>query len=349
MNLAQFQIILQKINALHKNINMDGKISSIEKDLMKAYVSQLYESCVNGETTETAPVPETKMADTTPPVQAVAPVVDTPIQEVTPPQPIATPTYTDTPAQQPVQQVEQVPVVEQNVPLNNAPKDLNDSIAANTKTIADALPTNKGTSINDRLANANKGKTFNDKFNKSSESAVESIASTSAPILIKIPDSLKHMDNTNPQTNQVSTTPTPTVTPPPPPTPVQKVESVIQQPIINTPSAPVKQASTNNINAAYALFDDSAAAEHAGKWGSTSIPDLSKAIGLNDKISMIKELFSDDHHAFNNALTQLNSIGGFEPAKDYMMRNLVTVYSWTNAKSIERAKQFVNLVRRRYS
>jgi len=357
MNLAQFQIILQKINALHKNINMDGKISNIEKDLMKAYVSQLYEACVNGEPAEAvvpAVIQETKIIESAPPVkvETAPPVqVETSVQEVvkpqtnvSPPQPVATPTYTNPPAEQPVQQP--IQQIEQSVAVSNAPKELNDSVAAHTKTIADKLSNGNGRSINDRLADANnKGKTFNDKFNKK-EPAAET---TSAPILIKIPDSLKHMDNSNPSMNSVSATPTPTVTPPPPPppaTPVQKVKPV--QPVVKSVSAPKSQAGGNNINAAYALFDDATAAENAGKWGSTPIPDLAKAIGLNDKISMIKELFSDDHHAFNNALTQLNTIGGFGPAKDYMMRNLVTVYSWTNPKSIERAKQFINLVRRRY-
>ncbi|MEM8526177.1 MAG: hypothetical protein AAGG68_16170 [Bacteroidota bacterium] len=43
MNLDKASILLEKINALHKGMQADGKISEIEKDLMMSYVRQLYE------------------------------------------------------------------------------------------------------------------------------------------------------------------------------------------------------------------------------------------------------------------------------------------------------------------
>lgn len=44
MNLKQANILLDKINALHKSMSMDeNAIASIEKDLMLSYIKQLYE------------------------------------------------------------------------------------------------------------------------------------------------------------------------------------------------------------------------------------------------------------------------------------------------------------------
>ncbi|MCB0554199.1 MAG: hypothetical protein KDD02_11655 [Phaeodactylibacter sp.] len=44
MNLKQANILLEKINALHKSMSMDeASIASIEKDLMLSYIKQLYE------------------------------------------------------------------------------------------------------------------------------------------------------------------------------------------------------------------------------------------------------------------------------------------------------------------
>jgi len=354
MNLAQFQIILQKINALDKNINMDGKISSIEKDLMKAYVSQLYEACVGGEEEAkltSTPVVEQVVAPEptvhiqpqiqTPPAPTQQPVAQSNpqpvVEQVQAPVSMQTPVE---PVQQPTAQVEPVPTPEPVAQAENKIKEVNERIAAQTKTVADALTQEgKGKSINDRLADINQNKTFNDKFTEPAKSS----AVPSAPLLVNIPDSLKHLDNTaNNNVSQVQ----PKVTTPPP-TPVQQKVTPPPAPVVPVNTPPVTPA--NNVNEAFSLFETATSPENAGKWGSTPIADLGKSIGLNDKISMIKELFSDDQHAFNNSLTQLNNIGGFEAAKDYMMRNLVSVYNWNQAGKVERAQQFINLVRRRYS
>lgn len=347
MNLAQFQIILQKINALDKNILMDGKISSIEKDLMKAYVSQLYEACV-GEEIETPAQTSPQLAE---PVQKTPPVQPEPVQNtsVTPvvqhnPEPVPT-VVTPEPVVQQVVTPAAVPVeptpVETPAPQAELkPQDLNDRIAANTKTVADKLAQPQAKSLNDRLANTQSNKTFNDKFTEPKVAQ----ANYTAPKMVQIPDSLKHLDNSAQHSTPVTATPTP-VTPPPAPTP-----QPTPTPVVNTTPVvtPVVTSGSININDIHALFDDSQADEAAGKWGSTPIQDISKSIGLNDKISMIKELFNDDHHAFNNSLTQLNSLGSYNEAKDYMMRNLVTVFKWNEGNKIERAKQLINLVRRRF-
>ena len=366
MNLAQFQIILQKINALDKNINMDGKISSIEKDLMKAYVSQLYEACVAGESADPLPSPpivqETVVTEPTPTVQTP---VQTPVQTTptptpvqqnvvhTPPTPLQTPVEIVQPTvqvEQPVAPIEPVatPVQQPVAQVENKIKEVNERIAASTKTVADALSNNQGKSINERLADSAKSKTFNDRFTEPAKTS--NVPNT--PSMVKIPDSLKHLDNSA-KSNFSQTQPKVNTPPPapiqqkvtPPPAPVTPVNTVPPVKTVNTPPA---AATTTNVNEAFTLFETATSPENAGKWGSTPIADLGKSIGLNDKISMIKELFSDDQHAFNNALIQLNNIGGFEQAKDYMMRNLITVYNWNQGTKVERAQQFINLVRRRY-
>lgn len=43
MSLEKATILLERINALHKGIQKDGHLSTIEQDLMKSYIRQLYE------------------------------------------------------------------------------------------------------------------------------------------------------------------------------------------------------------------------------------------------------------------------------------------------------------------
>jgi len=48
MNIQQANILLEKINALHKSMSLDGVASSIELDLMLSYVRQYYEALLDG-------------------------------------------------------------------------------------------------------------------------------------------------------------------------------------------------------------------------------------------------------------------------------------------------------------
>lgn len=48
MDLERTNILLGKINSLFRNMNADAKnISNIEKDLLKSYVQQLYETLLD--------------------------------------------------------------------------------------------------------------------------------------------------------------------------------------------------------------------------------------------------------------------------------------------------------------
>ncbi|MEN0049449.1 MAG: hypothetical protein AAF806_20485 [Bacteroidota bacterium] len=57
MNLDKASILLEKINALHKGMQADGKISEIEKDLMMSYVRQLYEEYMSIPKNAKVPIP----------------------------------------------------------------------------------------------------------------------------------------------------------------------------------------------------------------------------------------------------------------------------------------------------
>ncbi|MEL6717514.1 MAG: hypothetical protein AAFP82_02275 [Bacteroidota bacterium] len=58
MNLDKASILLEKINALHKGMQADGKISEIEKDLMMSYVRALYEIYMSIPKNAEVPIPK---------------------------------------------------------------------------------------------------------------------------------------------------------------------------------------------------------------------------------------------------------------------------------------------------
>lgn len=142
----------------------------------------------------------------------------------------------------------------------------------------------------------------------------------------------------------------PAPAPPPPPVviePVRVAEPLptvkIQPPV--TPPASFPAVSPD----AEALFDQKQVKELSEKLSELPIPDLRRAIALNDKLLLTRELFGGDNQAFENAINALNGFTGMEQAKSYLLDQCVMRYRWTDKKHAETAKNFIKLVRRRYN
>ena len=349
MDLGKFQILLQKINSLNNSMSIDGNISKIEQDLMKTYVSQLYEACVSAKesmpttkvktpTVEPPKVDERAAVINTPPIVERTPVVEkTPIierpAEVIPPVVEAPPVHSNP--------VVRTPPVEPVAEYNQA---------ASNESPVDTRHTN-GTSnqpktLNERLAEAQrKTATTNDKYSKDEEKP-----KYKKPIIINV-DHLKDVNSIHAQNTNAINTPPP---PKPDPVPVKQepvtnyVPPVVKQPVQHTAPTTTSVPNASTIAAYFDLHNSKKIFEVSDRLGSAPISDLTKSIGLNDKISMIRELWADDQFAFNNALGTLNSLGSFEEAKNFILSNYVSSYNWDAPSKINRAKQFIDLIRRRY-
>ncbi len=142
----------------------------------------------------------------------------------------------------------------------------------------------------------------------------------------------------------------PAPAPPPPPIVVEPVKSEEPLPTV-TPKAPAASPmSFPSISPeAEALFEHKEATELSEKLSNQPIPDLLKAIGLNDKLLLTRELFGDDNKAFESSIGVLNGFDSMDQAKKYLLEHCVMRYRWTDKKRLETAKKFVKLVRRRYS
>lgn len=143
------------------------------------------------------------------------------------------------------------------------------------------------------------------------------------------------------------------VAPPPPPVIEQPVSVPVvapapepPAPIAAPPAAPVGQTYVSP--EAEALFEEKQAKELSEKLSELPIADLRKAIALNDRLLLTRELFTGDGQAFDAALNALNTCANMGEAKGYLQQNCVTRFGWLDAKRVETAKGFIKLVRRRY-
>ena len=87
---------------------------------------------------------------------------------------------------------------------------------------------------------------------------------------------------------------------------------------------------------------ESLAQKHAKK----AIVDIEKSIGLNQRFSFIKNLFSNDKEAYNMAVKKLNSCASFLEADDYIHNELFVKYEWD--ENTVQVIKFIDIIERRY-
>ena len=140
----------------------------------------------------------------------------------------------------------------------------------------------------------------------------------------------------------------------PPPTAQPSPAFVEEKPTPAATSEPeVVVASKNQIHyvsspEAEALFEEKKAKELSEKLSELPIADLKKAIALNDRLLLTRELFAGDGQSFEATLNALNGFTQFSEAKVYLLENCVIRYGWLDKKRVEIVKNFIKLVRRRY-
>lgn len=97
-----------------------------------------------------------------------------------------------------------------------------------------------------------------------------------------------------------------------------------------------------------AVFQIEEGANLAAKYASGRIDKIDNAMGINQRLLIVNELFGGDMQAFNGALTVLNEVNTFEEAQTYLTQGPATALGWDSAAKVPIARDFVRIVRRRF-
>jgi len=124
----------------------------------------------------------------------------------------------------------------------------------------------------------------------------------------------------------------PKPTPPPPPTPAPPPAPA---PVITSSLSP-------NLKELFAEDD------LANPFGRQALADLTRALTINNRVLFSKDLFGDDNDLLNTTLRTLNSSGSMAAAQP-VMASLARRFEWAEESKKETAKEFIELVRRRYA
>ena len=96
------------------------------------------------------------------------------------------------------------------------------------------------------------------------------------------------------------------------------------------------------------LFDPAKLNQSDYRFSQTPITDITKAMGINEKLLMINLLFNKDQQDFNYVASKLNYFNTFEEASKYLKSEVAGKYDWSHVDKKEKAIEFIKLIKRKY-
>lgn len=96
------------------------------------------------------------------------------------------------------------------------------------------------------------------------------------------------------------------------------------------------------------LFEKDTVAELSDKLSSSPIKDLTKAMGINERIFTVNELFGGNQDEFNNLMIALNGLDSYDSAKAVIMKSAASKYDWDSPGKQKKARTLVKLIQRRF-
>ncbi len=98
-----------------------------------------------------------------------------------------------------------------------------------------------------------------------------------------------------------------------------------------------------------AIFEERPITELSDKLSQTPISDLTKAMGINERIFTVNELFGGNTDEFNNLMVALNGLDNYGEARAVIMKSVASKYDWDAPAKQKKAKQLVQLIQRRFN
>jgi hypothetical protein len=123
----------------------------------------------------------------------------------------------------------------------------------------------------------------------------------------------------------------------------------VKEAVISKVTTPVASEQHTDEEALHEIFADEKISDLSDRLSLTPIKEISKSMGINEKIFTQQELFGNDQVAFTATLERLDKCSNFEEAKQFLIDSIIYKYQWVNEKKIKKAATFVRLVKRKFS
>lgn len=126
----------------------------------------------------------------------------------------------------------------------------------------------------------------------------------------------------------------------------ETLEEVISEPVKEIPK--VESVTTDVSPEMERLFIINKAVDLSDKLAMSKIEDISKAMGINERLFNLNELFGGNMELFNNTIAILNGMSSFSEARAHLINGVAKDMRWDSDQKWNKAHQFVRLISRRY-
>ncbi len=96
------------------------------------------------------------------------------------------------------------------------------------------------------------------------------------------------------------------------------------------------------------LFDITKTDEMSGRFSHVQIASIESAMGLNERIFTLNELFGGNKKLFDDTCSRLNSCNSFAEARTMLLGGAASDFNWSAPERLKMAEQFIRIVSRRY-
>jgi hypothetical protein len=96
------------------------------------------------------------------------------------------------------------------------------------------------------------------------------------------------------------------------------------------------------------LFELPKVEEMSGRFSHIPIDNIEAALGLNERIFTLNELFGGNRDVFESTCTKLNNLNSFSEAKNLLLNGPARQYKWADQERVKMAEHFIRIVARRY-
>lgn len=96
------------------------------------------------------------------------------------------------------------------------------------------------------------------------------------------------------------------------------------------------------------LFELPKVEEMSGRFNHIPIENIESALGLNERIFTLNELFGGNRDVFDSTCIKLNNLTSFSEAKSLLLNGPARQYKWSDQERVKMAEHFIRIIARRY-
>ena len=96
------------------------------------------------------------------------------------------------------------------------------------------------------------------------------------------------------------------------------------------------------------LFEQATAEEVSVRFSHIPIDNIEAALGLNERIFTLNDLFGGNRDLFETTCTQLNNLSSFSEASSILLNGPARQFKWADPEKVKMAEHFIRIVSRRY-